>query len=563
MGQLSEAKQTSHEGDQILGHKESGGIIQGPRGPLALKHNKHRFNHGSQSPWGRQEYAYVEADLIAIGYHLDPLPPTDTVIASEAYLAALKEGEIPEEATIGVEVEACVYDVTGNSLRPATGELWPLSQNSHPELLDHMLETATGKAENGQFPRSATEIAHAVARALLSGYEIAHMQQKLLAYSSVPESGSSEQIAITQHPYLLAFSPKVLEQTVQQAASIPPEVISLYQQIGIDIVPYLQQTGVLNWPVNALHVHNGVPQIEGLADPRAAYAMAQLRMTGLAKILSLPLYNTRHCFGVDTGLMDVRSIMRRLLATSHGAPLPTNVGEFINQAILALEDGSIHSLPRHPWQGQHDRIRLRMDGDKKTMESIDAPMTPDVRQILSWIYTNQILNAIALQALAVVGGDESKVLPYLEIQYGPLMKPLPALGTGSCLVIDLCINQEGLHAALPDFNITAAQALIVAQHIIEQHSSLFPALHTQIKAVSHVISQTVSQIRPSSLEEYLGIESGVYKPNNLNRGPITQMKEGIPPQELVLLQDQTTRLQAETLISARDEVDLLLFMGAI
>ena len=68
--------------------------------------------------------------------------------------------------------------------------------------------------------------------------------------------------------------------------------------MGVDILPRIEQTGVLDWPVNALHVHNGVPQIDGLADP-GVYAMAKIRLSEMAKILSFVLYNTRHCYGAD------------------------------------------------------------------------------------------------------------------------------------------------------------------------------------------------------------------------------------------------------------------------
>lgn len=555
---LSEAKSAGHEGAPILGHRQKGGIVILPDGkPGALKHNSHRYNHGSDTPWGREGSAYIEADIIPVGYHLELRPQSETVRVTSEWLAQQEQGIQPEHATVGAEVEGVVYEPLTTLLASAHGPLFPLEHNNHPELLDHMLETATGQTREGSYPRTALNAAQSISQAVLEAEETARIQDKRLVYSSVPEAGSSDQVQITPHPYLIAFSPKVLEATINHAHSIPPEVIALYRKLGVDILPDLAQTGILNWPVNALHVHNGVPQIDGLADPRSAYAMAQVRMTNMAKAMSLPLYNTRHCYGVDTGLKDVRSLMRRLLATSHDSTLPEHVGEFISKAVSALEEGDIHSLPRHPWQGQHDRIRMRMDGEKKTMESIDAPQSPDLRQVLGWIYANQIMNTIALEALHAAGGEESAVLPYLQKQYGSLMAPIPALGNGSSYHHDLIFNIAGYDGTIPWMDgKTYRQVMQETSVIIGDIGQRYPALAQQTRVLQHLYAQqTSADTTGISLEEYLGVEQGAYRPNGKNRGLITDTKD-IPLADLITIQDEATRLQAQSLSQVRDKADL-------
>lgn len=559
---ISEAKSAGIEGAQILGYQKLGGILRLPDGRLgALKHDEHRYNHGSKKPWGREGCAYMEADVVPIGYHMEVPPQHMSAETASEWLRLQEEGEAPAEATVGVEVEAVTYDGAGMSLATAHGPLFSLEQNGHPELLSHVLETATGKTPEGRYPRTAPETAYALAQAVNEAEEIAALQGKRLVYSSVPEGGNGT-AEITPHPYLLAFSPKVLEATLDHQQVIPPEVIGLYRQIGIDIIPYLRETGILNWPVNALHVHNGVPQIEGLADPRSGYAMAQVRMTELSKILSLMLYNTKHCYGVDTGLKDVRSLMRRLLATSHDSTLPPSAEEFIHDAVGALEKGEIHSLPRHPWQGQHDRIRIRMDGDKKTMESIDAAMNPDLRLVLGWIYGNELMNTLALDALKAVNGDESRVLPYLQSHYGDLLRPIPALGNDSSYSHDLLYNRSGYDATVPWLNGRSYRELLrQSGAILQQVGSRYPALRNQADMVKHLISQqTAHTAKPPGLAEYMGVESGSYMPNNCNKGLITDAKN-LPLDEIIAIQSEGTRLQAESLSSVRDATDLRAWIG--
>jgi hypothetical protein len=118
--------------------------------------------------------------------------------------------------------------------------------------------------------------------AILEGYRVANLRNGLIVYSSVAEGGNFFQAQITPHPYLLSFAPKVRDFTLSNWERIPEEAKNLYAFLGIDIKKYLEETGVLNWPVNALHVHTGIPLFENLADPRIAYTYGILRQTLLA-----------------------------------------------------------------------------------------------------------------------------------------------------------------------------------------------------------------------------------------------------------------------------------------
>ncbi len=560
--EISTAKRVDDQAS-ILGYNHGGALLKRDGKLFGLKHNIHR--HNGTGTWGRKDGGYTSGDLMEIGFQISPFPTSETTkkLADDS-LAEIKKGQIPGWLTTGIEVEGAVYDSSGTNLISIYDDCGvDVTQYPHPELLAFTLETASSPTSNEEYPRTPTEIALSLAGALLRGHAIADNGNGLLAYSSVPESGNYRQAKITPHPYLLSFAPKVLQSTLDHAHLIPLEVIELYQLAGIDILPHLKNDQILNWPAHALHVHNGVPMVDQLADPKTALAMGLLRLTEFAKVMSFMLSNTRHLYGVDTNHRDVRAILRRLLPTSHDATIPLKADQYFAQAVGSLIQGRIHSLPRFPARGQHDRLRLRVDADKKTVESIDAAMNPDVRIQLAWIYFNQVLSMVALDALAQpqVAGDESKVIPYLEGRFGSLFSLIPTLGPGSSYKQDFLFDQSGYNATMKQLGGKSfAQLLGEAVVFLEKFSKKYPAIKIQSDIVIDMIRKQLANDYEPNLVEYFGIKSGNYNPNGRNVGILTDHKIA-SPSDIIYVEAKGNRLQAESLNQIRDENDLYSFFG--
>jgi len=552
--QISAAKHVSGKSEAIVGNHGAGIVYRDPNGTLyALKHSRYRFAEYN----GYKSGDYTLADIIPVCYYIEPLPETGTSQkVTSRWLESLKQGELPEHATVGIEVEATCYNTSGELDTPYSDQFRP-ENHQHPELLASMLETATKKSDKG-LPRTPVEVSVSLSSAVLDGYSIARQNKLLLAYASVAEAGSGKDAQLTPHPYLLSFAPLIVDFTLKHADSIPGEVIRAYNLAGVDILAQLQE-GVLNWPINALHIHRGVPQIDGLADPRAAHAMGLMQLTQISKSASFILYNTRHLYGVDLGLKDVRSVIRRLLASSHNGVVPLDTETLLREAVQQLEEGKIHSLPRYPDTGQHDRMRLRMDGDKKTVESIDAPMTPDLRQVITWSCFNQIMDVVAFDALNEVGGDTAFVIPYLERKWGKLFSIIPTMGSNSCYEQDLSFNRDGFDTTSP-LGGTVRDQLRFVKDIFRYYSQKYPAIQLHTDIVCRTIDMATSPPTGGDLAQYFGVENGFYQPNSLNRGLITDYKN-LDPTELIYIQSEATRLQALALGHIRDGGDLKEFMG--
>jgi len=554
----SQAKIASEVGAGVIGHNSHGGLFLINGIYKALKHPNFRFTYDLKHPWGHPDNGYTKSDYVDLHMwpELPPIERTNQLVWEQ--LEQLRNGMTPLSMTKGIEVEGTTYKKNTSILAPAYKDQ---SQNKHPELMDSTLETATGTDENGKYPNTPASLARQLARAILEAEEQAEREGNVVVYSSVPEGGNIHDNMNTQIPYLQAFAPRVLADTVNHKQNVPNETIRLYSALGIpDIFKYLLKTGNLNWPVQAIHVHNGVALNDGLADTRIAFAMAQVRNTALAKILSFMMYNTHYCYGVDVRTKDVRAIMRRLLSTTHGGPMPTSAEEYLHGAFLALENGEIHSPGRHPKEAQHGRTRIRMDGI--TMESIDAPMNPDLRLVLGWSLINQIMDVIALDALAQTQGNESQVTTLLEAQFGELMSIIPEMGTtNSSYAHDLVFNQAGFEGKAPWMQQTYKEAIQNCITIFEGYADRYPAIGIHVAIVKQILGNIVKQPQKQTLEEYFGVEKGFYMPNGKNHGIVTDAKHGYSVQELIDIQSMATRMQAEALSNVTNDVDLLSFFG--
>lgn len=555
MGNILEIKRipTVEETEKIIGNYPLGGVVEIDGSYYWLRHPRFRWNGKS---FGWENDGFSKADISEVGYWLIPYDKEITKRLSEENLFLLKEGILPLNFTIGVEIEGCLYDKYGNLMQKHDGRILKVEEDQHPELLAFTVETST-KPNNGRHLACPIEIAQALSNAVLDGYKIAQIRDGMIVYSSVPEAGNFFQCQITPHPYLLSFAPKVLNFTIENWHKIPREAKEIYNMLGIDIFDFLQKTNILNWPVNALHVHNGIPEIDYLADPRIAYAYGVLRQTEIAKIFSFLLYNTSFLYGINTGLKDVRSIIRRLLATTTDGKIPSDSQSLINGMIEKLVIGEIHSPSRYPATGQHDRVRFRAEKQYKTVESIDAPMVPDLRLVLGWIFFNQILNVIALEAISQTNGDESEVIDYLKQKFGNIFSVLPTMGENSCYSYDLIFNKFGLDGSVNGTSFR--KKLLEVKKIVEFYGNSYRAIQVQSAIVSHLIEQALSK-QNSDLNSFLGFENGRFIPNR-NTGLITDAKKGLTLQELIEIQSIATKRQAEQLFYCNDLKNLLSFFG--
>lgn len=553
--EILEIKQIPDQKDLTpIGEHPLGGLVSIGEKLYWLRHPKFRWN-GSSFGW--ENDGFSKADLSEVGFcpEIPALEVSKKLVREN--LKLLREGSIPSDFTTGIEVEGSLYDKKGNLISKHDGELVKIEEDAHPELLHFTVETAT-RLINGDYLRHPVDIARATAEAVLQGYKIAEVRNGFLVYSSVAEGGLFDQAKITPHPYLLSFAPMVLDFTLENWERIPQLVKDIYFQLGVDIYQYLNDQRILNWPVNALHVHSGIPQIEGLADPRIAFAYGMVRRTELAKLFNFLLYNTNYLYGIDTKLKDVRSVVRRLLATTIDDGLYSNSKELLEGMIEEMTVGKIHSPSRFPATGQHDRVRFRAEAKYKTVESIEAPMTPDLRLVLGWVFFNQILNVIALDAMENTEGDESRVLEYLQQRWGDIFTLLPTLGSYSSFSFDLVFNQNGFDEKIGGK--TIREKINDLRGIIRFYANEYSAIRTQVEIVDFLISQGLSE-QNFDLEGYLGIKNGLYIPDRKNKGLITESKRGRDVLEIIEVQHRGTLLQAQALLEIRDENDLKDFFG--
>jgi hypothetical protein len=492
-------------------------------------------------------------------------PERETYERVNQALYELQHGILPADCSKGLEIEGCLYDLQGNLLDVHDPITFPLNTNPHPELMSFTLETATStldSSEGKKHRQTTIEIAQGIAESVLTAHEIAERRGGKVIHTSVPEGGKPG-APITQHEYLLQAAPIVLEGTINHWDEVPQETLNIYRTFleGRDPQQYLTSRGALDWPVHALHVHDGVLKTEGKADPRVAFAMGEVRLSRMAKLLSFGLYNTRHVYGHDVGTYDVRSIIRRMLHTTHGISNAQNATELLNYAVGELTEGKIHSLSRYPEKGQHGRVRYRMDGNYNTVESIDPPMSPDLRQVLAWTLANTVMDVMAFDALAATGGDESQVAWYLEQKYGSVLQKIPEMGDDSSFEMDLEFNTKGYNGGQKEY--TFRDQLKAIYSVVQQLGEKYPAIKTHSDIVcGNILSQITPEQADTSLEEYLGIENGIYQANGKNNGSITHYKNR-SIQELIDIQAEATRMQAEALKNVKIDEDLYTFFGLI
>ena len=543
----------SNDQEPVIGAEHWGHIFEQDGTMFALRHSR----------WRHRGNDYTQRDLVPIFYHLKPIPYEKTHSIAYTALEQMRDGVTPHYMTTGVEIEGSFYKQCAGVLFLANR--YPhqedIDTENHPELLDSTIETTTEK-EGDHYPIHAAEIVRQLSHAVLHAHRLADNMGGFVVHTSAPEAGNWTDARITKHPYLEIASLGVLEDTLKHGKEVPQETLDLYRQTGIsNIFAYLENTGILNWPTQSMHVHSGLPFIEGKADSRIALTMAYIRNSLFAKLASFVLYGTPYIYGVRTDYSDTRSIIRRLLHTTHDASIPDSMEAFASGVQSQITHGDIHSPDRFPANGQHSTIRMRANG---TLESIDAAMHPDLRADLSWIFLQQIMNTMALEYLEDANGNETLAMEHMRSEYGKLLSIIPQLGNNSSFSLDLLFHKHQWDARTPLLNNhTFAEGLQTMLGIILDLGQRYPAIATQAKFISAIFVRQYYKngSANNTIERYMGCETGEYIFNGANIGPLTPLKIDRALSDIELTQSALTRLQAESFSKVRDDKDVLNIIG--
>lgn len=462
---------------------------------------------------------------------------------AKARLDEFKRGETDSVAT-GIEIEGTLYDNEGNMLTVHKDTV--TFDDAPPELYDAQLEVLTGKTENGQYPSTALEIADTLTKAVKKGEQIAQTRNGLFVLSSAPEGGSSDQLRLTEHPKVLSSFERGQTGVTPEA---PLEVSDLAKRAGLtDMVPF-----------HGTHVHTSNPEFsDGQLDGKAAYAAGILEHTQLSQVESFMLANTRDYLGIRLNhIKDVRSIMKRAALGAQGGEIPNNAYDWNKESITALEEGETHEMSRHPVEEQHNKVRPFKE--LGTTESVGGAANPDMRLIMAHTYFKQLTRVLSYEALAATGGDESKVLSYLqndfeEGKYGYLFKQLETKnGQDSNFEQDKRFNMDGFEAG--DGIKSYREQLQDIREIVRRLGKDYSAFRTQARIVDHVLGKIAEHPDPNiSLAEYMDPETG------MKGGIVTDYKSN-DIAENIRAQAEGTKKQVDMLQNIHTEKQLLEFFG--
>lgn len=540
----------------ILGHSPCGDIFVHDGFFSVLRHETWRVaNIMGLVPQG----TFSKKDILSLAYQFPPGPAEITARLANEILSELREGNLTRN-TLGIEQEGDLYAEDG-----ATGTLLPKYDNvnftpdndEHPEMTASKIETATRHMSNTLFPASSIEVAHALARSILEAYSIARARKGFYVQASVTEGGHLAEVVMTNHPYIKMVYPIRAKSYKKHEAMIPQETRAIWEAVGVDFATVDYGKNPLQGSINAVHYHTSIPRSLGdaLFDARIAYVYGIMRLTQISKVMNFALYNTSHLLSTAiNGVSDVRAYLRRTLDSTHDSTIPSSASEYFLKAMFAVADGEIHSFSRYPLRGQHERLRLKEIG---TCESIDGASNPDLRIVLGIAYFNQLLNALALKALIATEGNETLVPAWLLENYGPLFHSISALkGKDSSFQQDKEFNKKGFAGTVKGMSF--AEQLYGVQKLIQHVSEELPGMATQAKVVVHMIGKIVELPEPHlSLRQYLGVESGQYRANGLNRHILTGYKSA-DIRDNLYAQAEGTELHAQFLLTqVRDEKDLL------
>jgi hypothetical protein len=491
---------------------------------------------------------------------------TTAVHVARRVLKSIKNNDL-DVLSVGIELEGNLYDKRfdkGARLKPKyDGQHFSAKNDDHPEMIDSIIEVATEQLPGGRYPSKPVEVAQALAKAVKHGVETAKIRHGLFVVASVPEGGNINQIKLTAHPYLELWKPPLVTE-LPFYDEIPKATKSLYKKVGIkDLMPFL-----------ATHIHiknplweNGEGRAllqslsrdkrlkiaeEQFADPIVAHAKALLRTTQFEKTINFILFSTRHYLGHDIKVADVRALARRGYRGTHDYSIPDDVYTYFEESIRSVKAGEVHSPSRHKATAEHGVVRTK---EFLTTEGVDGASNTDLRLVMTKAFADQVREILACEALIVVDGDSSQVIPYLQLKYGRLFNQIPAIvGKNNSHEQDLAFNKTRFETKIS--GTTYRNQIVRMITIFKEIGERYPSLQTQTRIVCHVLDRVSQKPDESlSLEEYLNWKTGIKK------GILTDYKSASDIAANIKIQAKALVEQATALSTIATEQDLLAFFG--
>ena len=467
-------------------------------------------------------------------------------------LEKLKAGQIPEYWKTGIEAEGCLYDKNGKIFNIEDSKIKE-KYIEHPEYHLSTFETATNPIFSEE--NYASTIAKSFSKTIKNAYKIAQHLNTFLVFSSCFELGEWSELKINDEVHISKIIDNKFFHAKYHLDRIPKKTISVYKLFDNYFDKKIRNCKPINYPVHSLHVHSGLPVIHGLIDSKLACINIQLKNSLIAKIVSLILFNTNQAFGKDLRVInvnfDVRSILRRISPLSLGQLIPSNSVDLINliNNIEAVPDSIINI-------GNLDRVRLRYK-DFKTIESIDAPMNPDLRICLCWVYFNKVLEVFALELLEEAKGNEE--LAYKKMNKDLLFKPIPTIaGRYSAVNVELNFNTNYWDSKISVKGFMLKELLSLFMYRISIMGLKYPVIKPMCSFIQLIISNSMLPLkRTSSISEYMGIKNNQYRYNDKNIGILSFHKEFTKNCSLLSEQHNGTYIQAVAFQCLRDDYDLL------
>lgn len=533
----------------LLDNCETGGIIRDDRNhTLIFKHPKHRLH-----PNGVADTAVLRGDAVEIPYRYDRyIPMHETHKRCVDHLVMLKAGRRPAYSSTGVELENTL--ITQDLV--LAENVFQESDNSNgqirPELMNSTLEVATG-LNNGTHLIGPVAVARGVGEAAMIAVQTAEKLDCLCDFSSTPSVNGNRHN--TPIPYLDRFAPIVKADAAEHSGSIPPETKLIYDKSNMPVNEILApDANSLDWPMLATHVHFGlVADNEGKIDPRVALVTGQILLSPMANVIRAALSSSRHLYGHEHNVRDARSIAKRLLHTTHESSIPDNYPTYVHDSISAVIDGRVPDISR--FTGGHDRVRVVTP--KGTIEDIGAPSS-DPRSQVALALAQEIIQVIAVEALAENHGDERAAIQSLTANYGDLLTPIPSIGDGSDHEWWVRFNENGYND--PEISEQTRKAV----SIIERVGRECQILSTSSRIVNHLVACASDTPSNSGIAERLGInDDGKYDSTLKPTGLITDYKKGDITEETLKTQHLAMKRQAEEMQKIETEEKLLKFYGLL
>jgi len=467
-------------------------------------------------------------------------------------LKELKSGQIPEYWKTGIEAEGCLYDKNGKILNIEDNNI-KKEYISHSEYHLSTLEVATNPIFSGK--NYASSIAKNFSETIAKAYNIAQHLNALLVFSSSFELGEWSELKINNDTHINKITSNNLFHAKNHLDRIPKKTISVYKLFDKYFDEKIRDCKPINYPIHSIQVHSGLPLINGLIDSKFACVNIQLKNSLIAKIVSLILFNTNQAFGKNLREInvnfDVRSILRRISPLSLGQLIPDNSLDLINLVnYIETKPNKVIDI------GTLDRVRFRYK-NFKTIESIDAPMNPDLRICLGWIFFNKLLEIFALELMEETKGNEE--LAYKKIKKDLFFKPVPTIfGKYSAVNIEFNFNTNYWDSKL---NINGYRLKEVLSMFINEISILgtkYPVIKPMCSFLQLIINNSVLPSKKTdSISEYMGIKNNQYCYNNKNNGILSLSKEFTKDTSLLSEQHNGTYIQSLAFQKLRDDYDLL------